>query len=185
MIFAQDAPNPLVPEWHELVVAIIAFFIVFGILGKLLLPRLQKTLNERTDAIEGGINRAEDAQAEAQRVLEEYRAQLAEARHEAARLRQEAQEQGAAIIAQMREEGHRQRDAIVAAGQAQLEAERTQAQAALRQEIGRLAVELAGRIVGESLEDEARQRRTVDRFLEGLESGAVAGAGEAAAEQVH
>jgi FAD/FMN-containing dehydrogenase len=60
-------------------------------------------LNARTDAIEGGIERAEEAQAEAQRTLEGYRAQLAEARHEAAQLREHAREQGAAIIAEMRE----------------------------------------------------------------------------------
>jgi F-type H+-transporting ATPase subunit b len=48
----------------------------------------------------------------------------------------------------------------------------------LRAEIGSLAVELAGRIVGESLEDEARRRGTVTRFLEELGDGsAPAGAG--------
>lgn len=186
-MFLADPQNPLLPAWDELIVGVIAFVVVFGILGKVLLPRINKTLADRTDAIEGGIARAEDAQAEAQRTLEEYRTQLAEARHEAARLRQEAQEQGASIIATMRQEGQRQRDNIVVAGQAQIDAERAQAQASLRSEVGRLAVELAGRIVGESLEDEARQRRTVDRFLADLESAPIAAtaADGGEPEQVH
>jgi F-type H+-transporting ATPase subunit b len=120
------------------------------------------------------MEKAEAAQAEAQAMLEQYRAQLAEARHEAAHLRQGAQEQGAALIAEMRAEGQRQREEIVAAGHAQIEADRKQAAERLRQDVGRLSVELAGRIVGESLEDQARQSRVIDRFLEDIEEKAEA-----------
>ncbi len=164
------AQNPLIPDTAELVVGLLCFFIVFGILGKKLLPNIQKTLEERHDAIEGGLERAEKAQAEATRTLEEYKAQLAEARHEAARITEHAREQGAVIIAEMREEGQRQRDAIIAAGHAQIEADRRQVTVSLRQEVGRMATDLAGRIVGESLEDSARQSRVVDRFLDELEA---------------
>lgn len=168
---AEEAQaNPLIPEIAELVVGTIAFFVVFFFLGKLLLPKINKALEERADAIEGGIKRAEDAQAEAQRTLEQYRAQLAEARHEAARLREEAREQGAAIIAEMREQAQAESRRIVEAAHLQIEADRKQAVASLRTEVGTLATDLAGRIVGESLEDETRQRRIVDRFLADLES---------------
>ncbi len=87
--------DPLIPEWPELIIGAIAFLIVFAVLGKVLLPRIQKTMAERTDEIEGGLQRAEEAQAEAQAVLQRYREQLAEARQEASRLREQAQEQGA------------------------------------------------------------------------------------------
>ena len=66
--------NPLVPSLTELITGLIAFAIVFGLLAKLLLPRIQKILEERTDAIEGGLKRAEDAQTEAAQLLEQYRA---------------------------------------------------------------------------------------------------------------
>lgn len=115
------------------------------------------------------MEKAEAAQAEAQQVLEDYRAQLADARHEAARLRQEAQEQGVALIAEMRSEGQRQREEIIAAGHAQVEADRKSAAAALRQDVGQLAIDLAGKVVGESLTDAGRQSRTIDRFLDSLE----------------
>jgi F-type H+-transporting ATPase subunit b len=162
--------NPLVPNPVELIIGLITFFIVFGVLGKVLLPRITKTLEERTEKIEGGIERAEEAQREANQVLDQYKEQLAEARHEAARLREQAKEQGAQIIAEMREQAQAEARRLVDAAQAQIEADRQLAIQMLRTEVGTLAVDLAGRVVGESLEDEARQRRIVERFLEDLES---------------
>jgi F-type H+-transporting ATPase subunit b len=161
--------NPLVPNATESIIGLIAFLIVFGVLAKILLPRIQKTLEERTEKIEGGLKRAEELQDEAKAELERYRAQLAEARHEAARLREEAREQGAQILAQMRADGEAQRQRLIDSAQEQIDASRQQALTSLRAEVGTLAVELASRVLGESLEDEARQRGTVDRFLAQLE----------------
>jgi len=161
--------NPLVPNLTELITGLIAFAIVFGLLAKLLLPRIQKILEERTDAIVGGLTRAVEAQAEAAEVLKQYQAQLADARREASRIREDAKEQGARIIAEMREQGQAEYARLTAAAQAQTESDRQQALTSLRAEIGALSVQLASKVVGESLEDEARQRRTVDRFLEQLE----------------
>jgi F-type H+-transporting ATPase subunit b len=168
----QQPSNPLVPSVTELIVGAIAFLIVFGALWKVLLPRITTTLEARTDAIEGGLKRSEEAQAEANRVLAQYQAQLAEAKHDAARLREEAREQGSQIIAALRAEGEAQKRSLVESASAQIAAEHQQALTALRAEIGTLAVELASRVVGESLADEARQRRTVDRFLAELEAQA-------------
>ncbi|MCX4988416.1 MULTISPECIES: F0F1 ATP synthase subunit B [unclassified Streptomyces] len=174
ILAAEEAENPLVPPIPELVIGLIAFVIVFGFLAWKLLPNINKVLEQRREAIEGGIEKAEAAQTEAQSVLEQYKAQLAEARHEAARLRQEATEQGATLIAEMRAEGQRQREEIVAAGHTQIEADRKAAAQALRQDVGHLATDLAGKLVGESLEDHARQSRVIDRFLSELEEKAEA-----------
>ncbi|MDX3314006.1 F0F1 ATP synthase subunit B [Streptomyces sp. NPDC054884] len=174
IVAAEEMENPLVPPIPELVIGLLAFVIVFGFLAKKLLPNINKVLEQRREAIEGGIEKAEAAQTEAQSVLEQYKAQLAEARHEAARLRQEAQEQGAVLITEMRAEGQRQREEIVAAGHSQIEADRKAAASALRQDVGKLATELAGKLVGESLEDHARQSRVIDRFLDELEEKAEA-----------
>jgi F-type H+-transporting ATPase subunit b len=175
---AAGQQNPLVPDISELIVGLVVFIIVFAILAKVLMPRISKTLAERTDLIEGGLNRADEAQAEAKRVLDEYKAQLADARTEASRMREEAKEQGSQIKAELRAQGEAERQRIVEAAHAQIDADRQQAINALRAEVGTMAVELASRIVGESLEDEARQRGTVDRFLAELEerSGDAAGA---------
>jgi F-type H+-transporting ATPase subunit b len=170
LYLAQNgSENPLVPNPAELITGLIAFFIVFGLLAKLILPRAQAMLEQRTEAIEGGLKRAEEAQTEANRLLDQYRAQLSEARHEAARLREEAKEQGAQIKAELREQGEAEKQRLVDSARSQIAADRQQALASLRAEVGALSVELASRIVGESLEDDARQRRTVDRFLADLE----------------
>lgn len=170
MILASE--NPLIPEASELVFGTIAFFVVLFLVGWKLVPQIQKTLAERTDAIEGGLRRADDAQAEAQETLEQYRAQLAEARKEAARLREEAREEGAQIKAEITEQAQAEARRIVESAHAQIEADRQQALQSLRSEIGTMSVELAGKVVGESLEDSARQSRVVDRFLEELEGRA-------------
>jgi F-type H+-transporting ATPase subunit b len=161
--------NPLIPEWPELIIGTIAFLIVFAVLGKVLLPRIQKTMAERTDKIEGGLQRAEEAQDEAQAVLQQYRQQLNEARQEASRLREQAQEQGAQIIAEMREAAQSEARRIIDAAHTQIETDRMLALQALRTDVGAMAVDLASRVVGESLQDEARQRRIVERFIEDLE----------------
>jgi F-type H+-transporting ATPase subunit b len=169
---ADESNNPLLPNLAELVVGTLAFLIMFGFLAWKVFPRISATYAERADRIEGGIQRAERAQAEANAALEEYRQQLADARHEASQLREEARAQGQAIVDEMRARAQEEAERIVARGHEVVAAERQQAIVALRSEVGRLAVELAGRIVGESLEDEARQRRVVDRFLAELEESA-------------
>src|SRR5215471_5696647 len=146
--------NPLLPSWPEFIIGTILFLLVFGALAKFLLPRAQQTLAQRTEMIEGGLARSEEAQAEAKQLLDQYREQLAGARHEAARMREQAQAEARRITE---------------SAQAQIQAERQQALTALRTEVGTLATELASRIVGESLTDEARQSRMVDRFLDELE----------------
>ena len=169
---AGESPlGPLLPEHiEELFVGLILFAIILAVMWKVVVPMFEKTYAERTAAIQGGIQKAEAAQAEAAAALEEYKAQLATAREEASRIREEAKTQGAAIVADMRQQATEESSRLLANAKAQIEAERAAAVSSLRTEIGGLATTLAGRIVGESLEDDARARRTVDRFIADLES---------------
>ncbi len=148
--------------------------VVFGLLvfaaKKWVVPNFEKTFADRTAAIEGGLQAAETKQAEADAKLAELEKQLGDARHEAARIREDAREQGAAIIAEMREQAQAESARIVEHAHTQIEAERQQAVTSLRTEVGSLATSLAGRIVGESLEDDERSSRVVDRFLTDLET---------------
>ena len=163
--------NPLLPHPIEIVLALVVFAVLLFAVKKCVVPSFEATFAERTSAIEGGLAAAEHKQAQADAQLAELEQPLTEARHEAARIREEAREQGAAIVAEMRAQGQAESDRIVAHGKAQIEAERQQAVTSLRAEVGTLATGLAGRIVGESLDDEARQSRVVERFLADLESG--------------
>ena len=161
--------NPLVPHTAEIVVGAIAFTLLFLVLRKAVVPKFEKAFAERTEAIQGGIERAEKAQLEAQRALVQYNEQLSSAQGEAAQLREDARVQGAAILEELRTKAQEEAARITAAAHASIEAERQQALTSLRNEVGALAVELASKIVGEALDDQARQSRIVDRFIEDLE----------------
>jgi F-type H+-transporting ATPase subunit b len=129
----------------------------------------EKAFAERTEAIQGGMEKAERAQREAERALAQYTTQLNEARGEAQKIREDARVQGAAIIEDLRTKAAEEAARITAAATASIEAERQQAVTALRNEVGALATELAGKIVGEALDDQVRQSRIVDRFIADLE----------------
>ncbi|WP_018252192.1 MULTISPECIES: F0F1 ATP synthase subunit B [Salinispora] len=170
MYLAAEGHNPILPIWQELVVGTIAFALLVFVLLKFVMPRMETMYQARVDAIEGGLKRAEAAQAEANQLLEQYRAQLAEVRTEAARIRDDARADAEGIRQDILAKAREESDRIIAAGKEQLVAERTTIVRELRTEVGTLAVDLASKIVGESLADEARRAGTVDRFLDGLES---------------
>lgn len=164
---------PILPLWGELVFGLVAFAILYWVVAKRVVPRLEEVYAERTAAIEGGMQQAEKAQAEAQAALEQYQAQLHEARAEANRIREEAREQGASIVAELRAQAQTEAGRITDSAKKQIDAERQQAIVQLRSEVGTLSTDLASRIVGESLHDETRQKGIVDRFLAELEAGEI------------
>ncbi|MGI3782325.1 MAG: hypothetical protein ACRYG2_16310, partial [Janthinobacterium lividum] len=106
------AENPLRPEWLEIVMAILFALGLWFLIAKYVVPGFEKTYAERTEAIQGGIEKAERAQAEAQAALEQYRTQLAESRSEAARIREDAKTQGSQILAEMREQAQAEANRI-------------------------------------------------------------------------
>jgi F-type H+-transporting ATPase subunit b len=153
--------------WSAVVLAVIA------LMFKMVLPKFTAILDERTAKIEGGLHKAEAAQAEADAVLAEYKAQLTEARTEAARIREEARTEAGQIVAEARTKASEESARILETAQRQIEAERQQAATSLKNDVGTLATQLASKIVGESLEDAARQSRVVDRFLDELEASSM------------
>jgi F-type H+-transporting ATPase subunit b len=167
---ATEGTNPLVPNVWEMGVVLAGFAVLMFIVVKFIVPMFEKTFAERAEAIEGGIAKAEKAQAEASAALEEYKQQLTDARAEANRIREEARAEGAQILSELKEKAAAESARITAQGHAAIQAERQAAVVSLRAEVGTLATTLAGRIVGESLEDDARAARVVDRFLADLET---------------
>ena len=166
---AEEEHNPLLPPLGEIIIGLIAFAVVLFVVVKFVAPQFEKAFVARREAIEGGIERAEAMQAEAKAALEQYRAQLAEARNEAAQIRDTARAEGQQILEELRTQAQEESARIVARGEEQLAASRQQVLNELRTHIGTLAVDLAGRVVGESLADDARRRGTVDRFLDELD----------------
>jgi len=173
---AASEGNLLLPEFYDLFWSAVVYVLLAIVFATLILPRFNRALDARRDAIEGGLKRAEEAQASAAATLDEYNAQLAEARAEAARIREQARADGAKILAELKEQASAEAARITANAQVQIEAERAAALVSLRAEVGSLALDLASGVIGESLADDARSAAIVDRFLAELEAdGAKAG----------
>ncbi|MEZ5212817.1 F0F1 ATP synthase subunit B [Gordonia sp. PP30] len=165
----EEQPNPLLPHWYDIIWSLVAFAVVLFVFWKFVVPMYQKVLDERRETIEGGIERAEAAQAEANASLVAYREQLAGAREEASAIRDEARQQGTQIISDMKAQATAESDRIIANGAAQLQAQRQQVVAELRNDVGRLSVDLAEKLVATDLSDATKQAGTVDRFLAELD----------------
>ena len=178
-----DASNPLLPAIYDIVWSIIPFALVLLLFWRVVLPRLQKTLDERSEAIEGGIAQAENAQAEAKEALEKYNALLADARAEAASIRDQARSEGTQILQEMKTNAQAEADRIAQSAQAQIEAERHQAVLSLRKEVGNLALDLASAVVQERLSEDAKAASVVDKLLADLDKEAKAPAAKAPAKK--
>ena len=178
-----EASNPLLPAIYDIVWSIIPFALVLLLFWRVVLPRLQKTLDERSEAIEGGIAQAENAQAEAKEALEKYNALLADARAEAASIRDQARSEGTQILQEMKTNAQAEADRIAQSAQAQIEAERHQAVLSLRKEVGNLALDLASAVVQERLSEDAKAASVVDKLLADLDKEAKAPATKAPAKK--
>ena len=178
-----EASNPLLPAIYDIVWSIIPFALVLLLFWRVVLPRLQKTLDERSEAIEGGIAQAESAQAEAKEALEKYNALLADARAEAASIRDQARVEGTQILQEMKTSAQAEADRIAENAQAQIEAERHQAVLSLRKEVGNLALDLASAVVQERLSEDAKAASVVDKLLADLDKEASAPAKKAPAKK--
>jgi F-type H+-transporting ATPase subunit b len=150
--------------WSAVVTLVIGFFFF-----KYLMPKMTALLDERSAKIEGGLEHAAKIQAEAEATKAERQAELVAARQEAGRIREEAHGEGNEIVVEAKSKAQVEAQRIVENAHRQIEAERQQALVSLRADVGSLATDLASRIVGESLTDDARQSRVIDRFLAELE----------------
>jgi F-type H+-transporting ATPase subunit b len=168
---APKVPSPLNVVPAELILVLIIFGALLFLTWKFVVPGFEKTFAERRAAIEGGIERAERAQAEAAALLQQYQAQLAQARTEAAQIRDSARAEGQRIVEELRATGQAESARIVARGEEQLASQRAGIVRELRGELGALAVDLSERIVGQRLADDGQVSATVDQFLATLEQG--------------
>ncbi|WP_349898507.1 F0F1 ATP synthase subunit B [Parafrigoribacterium soli] len=166
----EAAPNPILPTIPDLFWSFVVFVIILVAFWFLILPRMKKMLDERASLIEGGIKKAEIAQAEAASALDKYTEQLAEARAEAAKIRDQARADGTRILTELKEQAQTEAARILSNATTQIEAERQGALVSLRAEVGSLAIDLASGVIGESLADDKRAASVVDRFLAELEA---------------
>lgn len=143
--------DALIPKAPEVIVSLVSFLVLFVILGKFAFPPVTKMLDERADRIRESLEKAEETRIEAERLLEEYRVQMAEARAEAGKVieqgRTVAENMKNEIVAKAREEAEAEKTKAIDA----IKAEKLAAMAELQASVADLSVAVAGKIIGQKL----------------------------------
>jgi F-type H+-transporting ATPase subunit b len=165
----SDKEN-LYPHAAELIVGAVAFAIIFFFMWKWVLPRVNTLLEQRREQIQGEIERAERAHGEADAELARYREQLANAREEANRIIEEARQTASQLQADLQARAERESQAIVARAQDEIRAERDRVFQELRAQVADIAVGLAGKVVGQSLDASAHER-LIDEYIDQVQHG--------------
>jgi F-type H+-transporting ATPase subunit b len=161
----------LYPHWNELIMGAIAFAILFFFTAKFVLPRVGKLLDERRDKIQGDLEKAEETRREAESELADYRAQLANAREESNAIIDEARKTAEQLRIDLQQRAEQDAQNIVARAQDEIRAERDRVFEELRAQVAEIAVGLAGRVVGESL-DPAAHAQLIDRYIDEVAASA-------------
>jgi len=161
----------LYPAVGELIVGLLAFAVLFFFTWKWVLPKFKEVLEQRREQIQGEMEKAEATRKEADQLQDEYRTQLAGARDEAGRIMEEARTTAEQVRRDLQAKAEEESQAIVARAQEEIRAERDRVFQELRAQVGSIAVEIAGRVVGQSL-DEKTHQRLIDEFIDEVASGA-------------
>lgn len=170
-IAAETEKISILPKKDELFWGSIAFFVIFVALAKFGFPKFRETLQARTERIKGQLEAAERTKAEAEGVMEQYRAQLADARNEANRIIEESKRTAEALRRDLIAKAEAEAGEIVNRARAEVGSERDRALTELRGTIGDLSLKLAERVIGRELANEAAQRAFIDQTLAELVSG--------------
>ncbi len=168
---AEEEHNPIIPATDEIIVGGLAFILVFLVLRRFAFPRLGQAMTARTEKIQGDLEKAEQDRAEADKLLSDYREKLSGARDEANRIIEEARNTAEAMRRDLTAKAEQEYQAILDRAQDEIRAERDRVFQELKTQVGELSLQLAGRMVGESL-DKDRQLRLVDQYIEELAAAA-------------
>ena len=179
--------NFLVPNW-TFVAELVAFVIILWVIGRYIAPPVQRAMRDRQEMIKKQVADSEQAATQLEQAQQQYRDMLAQARTEAAKIRDGARADAQRLSEEMREQANQEVARIQRRGEESLAQQRDQVVRELRSDVGELAVHLASRVVGESLEDEVRRSGVIDRSLDELDqlhggSGAPRASGQQSGQQ--
>lgn len=163
----ESDKKDLYPHLSELIVAALAFAALFALMAKLVLPRVNKILEERQQKIRGDLESAEGSRREAEELLVDYRRQLSGAREEANRVIEEARQTAEQMRRDLQQRAEDEARQTVERAQEEIRAERDRVFQELKAQVGELSLALAGRVVGESL-DPDRHLRLIDEYIREL-----------------
>jgi len=172
ILLAEEVKNPLLPADYDILWSSVVFVVLLTFFWFKVLPNFKKMLDERAKAIEGRLAEAEEAQQAAEHRTAAVLAEQEQLRSEASSIREEAKAEGAQILAELKSQASADAERLLEQGKSALVAERDSASRALQAEVGALAIELASRIVGAKLQEDAVANKVVDDFIAELEGKA-------------
>ena len=171
----EESRNPILPAANELIWGAVAFFVLLFLMYRTVWPQVNKAYQDRRANIEGKLEQAEKDRDEAEKLLERYRQRLAAAEDETKRILEEARANAERVRKELLAKADADAERQLERARLAIRSERDQAIRQLRGEVGTLAVELATRVVGDSL-DRDRQLRLVDQYIDQLGDQTQAGA---------
>jgi F-type H+-transporting ATPase subunit b len=155
-------PNPGLIIW-----TIVTFVLLLIVLNKFAWKPLLRALHDRESSIRGTLDHAENAKAEAEKILEENRALLAKAADEAQKILAEGRAFGEKLKQEIVDQANQQSRRMAEQARSEIERDKNAAIAQLRGEVATLAIQAAGKILNETL-DEKRHRALIDESLSRL-----------------
>lgn len=165
VLLAVEKDLQVLPKPDELILSSIAFGLLAVGLIKFVFPKLKAGLVARTAKIQGQLEEAERTKREADGILEQYRAQLAEARGEVAKVIEEGKRTADALRADLVKKAEQEAADIVARARQDVAGERDRAMAELRATVGDLSIQLASRVIEKELSGSEAARALVDRAI--------------------
>ena len=154
----------ILPAIDELIWGAVAFAVVFFVLNKFAFPALRKNVEAREKQIADDLKQAEEAKFEAQRQLDEYKKQLADARSEANKIIEDARQSAEQVRKDLIAKAEQEAEGVVSRAQEQIQNERTRAIGELQSTVSDLSIELAEKIVNRSI-DASAHRDLVDAYI--------------------
>lgn len=166
MAFASDKEGiaVLIPDMNEFIPMLVAFIIILIVLAKFGWPVVDNIITKRETTINDAIKNAEQAQAEAERTLQEYKQQLEEARTQASQIVADAKKTGEAVKADITSKAQEESAQMIEKARKAIEAEKKAAMADLQGSVADLSVNVAGKLIGQDLTD-AEHRKIIERYI--------------------
>lgn len=154
----------LMPNMLEWIPMLIGFILLWVVLAKFGWPVITGMLDKRITTIKDSLERAEVAKIESERLLEENRAQLDEAKKQAAQIIVDAKTTGEALRAEIAAQAQEDARLLIAKANAAIETEKKAAIAQLQSSVADISVSVAGRLIGQDLSDK-EHRKLIERYL--------------------
>jgi F-type H+-transporting ATPase subunit b len=153
-----EAPSPILPATNEIVWGSLSFVILMVLMAKVALPSVRKMMEGRTERIRDSLDSAERTRTEADRILDQYQRQLADAKNEAARVIEEARQTADAMRRDLQSRAEAEAAELRQRAQDDIQAATDRAMADLRAQVAQLSLDLAEKVVGANLDRDANLR---------------------------